>query len=60
MNDFDKERQGHRYRKRIQETKDAEKAIKEYTREHRNVGGLEERGWDIISDNSGTQMPSVQ
>ena len=60
MTENDKQKQKKKYRQRIQETKDANKTIREYTRKQTSVGGFEETDGDSVSHNTGKQMPGLQ
>jgi hypothetical protein len=60
LTEHEKEKQKKKYRQRIQETKDANKTIREYTRKHTDVGGFEETTGDEHSSESEKQMPHLQ
>ena len=45
-----------RYKTRIQEERNAEKEIREYTREYKNGGTSEDREWDGLRSEEGNQM----
>jgi hypothetical protein len=60
LTETDKQKQKKKYRQRIQETKDAEQTIREYTRKHKDVGGFEETTGDEHSSESEKQMPGLQ